>query len=95
MLSHAWIVTALNPKSITFFVAFLPQFLDPKQPLLPQMAIFETTFLILAFANAFGYALVAARAREVFRKPSAIRLFNRVGGGLLVGAGIATAASRQ
>lgn len=95
MLSHAWLVTALNPKSITFFVAFLPQFLDPKQPLLPQMVIFETTFLILAFANAFGYALVAARARDVFRQPSAIRLFNRIGGGLLVGAGIATAASRQ
>ncbi|MFY8116153.1 MAG: LysE family translocator [Rhabdaerophilum sp.] len=95
MLSHAWLVTALNPKSITFFVAFLPQFLDPKLPLLPQMVIFETTFLILAFANALGYALVAARARDVFRKPSAIRLFNRIGGGLLVGAGIATAASRQ
>ncbi|MCZ8376659.1 MAG: LysE family translocator [Beijerinckiaceae bacterium] len=95
MLSHAWLVTALNPKSITFFVAFLPQFLDPTLPLLPQMVIFETTFLVLAFANAFGYALVAARARDVFRQPSAIRLFNRVGGSLLVGAGIATAASRQ
>lgn len=95
MLAHAWLVTALNPKSITFFVAFLPQFLDPAKPLLPQMAIFETTFLVLAFCNAFGYALVAARARDVFRKPSAIRAFNRVGGSLLVGAGIATAASRQ
>ena len=29
MLGHAWLVTALNPKSITFFVAFLPAFLDP------------------------------------------------------------------
>src|SRR4051812_1040291 len=28
MLGHAWLVTALNPKSLTFFVAFLPQFLD-------------------------------------------------------------------
>jgi threonine/homoserine/homoserine lactone efflux protein len=95
MLGHAWLVTALNPKSITFFVAFLPQFLDPKLPLLPQMVIFELTFLILAFANAFGYAVVASRARRLFQKPTAIRVFNRVGGSLLVGAGIATAASRQ
>ena len=28
MASHAWLVTALNPKSLTFFIAFLPQFLD-------------------------------------------------------------------
>src|SRR4051812_37809774 len=54
MLGHAWLVTALNPKSLTFFVAFLPQFLDPKADLLPQMALFEATFLTLAFANAFG-----------------------------------------
>ncbi|OYU48106.1 MAG: lysine transporter LysE [Rhizobiales bacterium PAR1] len=92
MLAHAWLVTALNPKSITFFVAFLPQFLDTKATLLPQMAIFETTFLILAFLNAFGYALVAAKARTLFRKPAAIRAFNRTGGALLIGAGVVTAA---
>ena len=61
MLGHAWLVTALNPKSITFFVAFLPAFLDPKADFLTQMLVFETTFLVLAFANAFGYALVASR----------------------------------
>jgi threonine/homoserine/homoserine lactone efflux protein len=95
MLAHAWLITALNPKSITFFVAFLPQFLDTKAPLFPQMAVFETTFLVLAFLNAFGYALVASRARTLFQKPSAIRAFNRTGGTLLIGAGIATAASRS
>lgn len=94
MLAHAWLITALNPKSITFFVAFLPQFLDAKAPLLPQMAVFETTFLVLAFLNAFGYALVASRARTLFAKPAAIRAFNLTGGTLLIGAGIATAASR-
>jgi threonine/homoserine/homoserine lactone efflux protein len=94
MLAHAWLITALNPKSITFFVAFLPQFLDTKQPLLPQMMIFETTFLVLAFLNAFGYALVASKARNLFRSERAIRAFNRTGGTLLIGAGVATAASR-
>ena len=90
MLGHAWLVTALNPKSITFFVAFLPAFLDPKADFLTQMVVFETTFLVLAFANAFGYALVAARARGFVANPRAIGVVNKVGGGLLIGAGAAT-----
>jgi threonine/homoserine/homoserine lactone efflux protein len=95
MAAHAWLVTALNPKSITFFVAFLPQFLSREADFLTQMLVFETTFLVLAFANAFGYALVAARARDVVRNPNAIRLFNRAGGTLLIGAGVATVAIRS
>jgi len=91
MLAHAWLITALNPKSITFFVAFLPQFLDAKAPFLPQMVIFEATFLTLAFLNAFGYALVASKARNLFRSERAIRAFNRTGGTLLIGAGVMTA----
>jgi threonine/homoserine/homoserine lactone efflux protein len=94
MLAHAWLVTALNPKSITFFVAFLPQFLDPKADFLTQMVIFEATFLVLAFANAFGYALVASRARAVVRNARAISAFNKVGGSLLIGAGVATVSLR-
>ena len=90
MLGHAWVVTALNPKSITFFVAFLPAFLDPRADFLTQMLVFETTFLVLAFANAFGYALVASRARRLASDPRAIGVVNKVGGGLLVGAGVAT-----
>lgn len=88
MTGHAWLVTALNPKSITFFVAFLPQFLDRSADFLTQMVIFETTFLTLAFVNALGYALVAFRARNVVRNPRAIGIFNRAGGTLLVGAGL-------
>src|SRR5215471_5304023 len=90
MLGHAWLVTALNPKSITFFVAFLPAFLDPHADFLTQMIVFETTFLTLAFANAFGYALVATRARKFVSNPRAIGVVNKVGGGLLMGAGAAT-----
>jgi threonine/homoserine/homoserine lactone efflux protein len=95
MLAHAWLVTALNPKSITFFVAFLPQFLDRNADFWSQMAIFEATFLVLAFCNAFGYALVASRARSVFASKRAVRVFNRTGGSLLIGAGVATVAMRS
>jgi threonine/homoserine/homoserine lactone efflux protein len=94
MISHAWLVTALNPKSITFFVAFLPQFVDPKQDFLPQLLIFQATFLCLAFANATGYGLIASRARHVIDSPTAVGVFNKVGGSCLIGAGVFTATSR-
>ena len=95
MLGHAWLVTALNPKSITFFVAFLPQFLDPAVGFWQQLIIFEATFLGLAFANAIGYGLIASRARRLVENEQVIGIFNRVGGGLLIGAGLAAASVRQ
>lgn len=95
MLAHAWLVTALNPKGLTFFVAFLPQFLDPARSFWGQMAIFEATFLTLAFCNALAYALAASRARSAVTRPGLIRAVNRVGGSLLIGAGIAAVAVRS
>jgi threonine/homoserine/homoserine lactone efflux protein len=95
MAAHGWLVTALNPKSITFFVAFLPQFLDPKSDLLTQMAIFQATFLTLAFCNVVGYAAAASRARGFVGSPGALRVVNRVGGSLLIGAGAAAVGIRQ
>jgi len=95
MIAHAWIVTALNPKSLTFFVAFLPQFLDPAVDFRSQMVVVEATFLTLAFLNALGYALVAARARRAIRSERVIRVFNRTGGLLLVGAGLAALTVRR
>jgi len=87
MLGHAYLVTALNPKSIIFFVAFLPQFLDPTRPLVPQMAILALTFVALAAVNTATYALLAAAARGGIRRPAVQRAVNRVGGSLLVAAG--------
>jgi threonine/homoserine/homoserine lactone efflux protein len=81
---HTYIVTALNPKSIIFFVAFLPQFLNATQPMLPQMVIFEATFLILAILNAGFYALMASMARSSIRKPGLQRAVNRIGGSLMI-----------
>jgi threonine/homoserine/homoserine lactone efflux protein len=95
MVARAWLVTALNPKSITFFVAFLPQFLSPGRDFWLQMAVFEATFLVLAFANALAWGLVAARARRLVRNERVVRGVNRTGGTLLIGAGILTATARS
>lgn len=85
---HTYVVTALNPKGIVFFVAFLPHFLDASQPVIAQLVIFEITFLILAMLNAAGYGLMASLARGTIRKPRVKRFVNRAGGSLMIGAGV-------
>ncbi|CAN7375313.1 LysE family translocator [Rhizobium sp. LjRoot258] len=92
---HAYVVTALNPKSIVFFVAFVPQFLNPAQPFFGQMLIMEATFLVLATINASTYALAANAARGLIRKASVQRAVNRTGGTLLIAAGAVTAGYRR
>lgn len=88
MLGHAYLVTALNPKATIFFVAFLPQFLDPHAPALGQMAVLGATFVVMAGINALGFALLASAARGAIRSVGVQRTVNRVGGSLLIGSGL-------
>ncbi len=91
----AYLVTALNPKSIVFFIAFVPQFVDPARPPLTQFVILEATFLVLAAANVALWAVLAGQMRARFRRPAMLKLVNRIGGGFLIGAGLLAAAARR
>jgi len=93
IFGHAFLVTALNPKSIAFFVAFVPQFIDHNAPLLTQLVIMEATFVTLATVNALAYAVAADHLRTRIRRPAVLKWLNRTGAGCLVGMGVATAAA--
>ena len=95
IFAHAYAVTALNPKSIIFFVAFVPQFLDLSHPVPAQMGVCMATFLVLAIINASCYGLMASAARRTIRRPSVQKWVNRCGGSLLVAAGIFTMTWRR
>ncbi|XDA97432.1 LysE family translocator [Sulfitobacter sp. LCG007] len=95
VFAHAASVTALNPKSIAFFIAFVPQFLSPDAPLVPQFAILVATFVGLAAMNALVYALVADRLRRRIGKPRVISALTRAGGLALVCMGVFTATLRR
>ncbi|AJY48401.1 LysE family translocator [Martelella endophytica] len=92
---HALMVTALNPKSIVFFIAFVPQFVKPDAPLLPQFSILIATFVGLAVVNTLSYALAADKLREKIASPAVTAILPRIGGGALMAMGIATAAWRR
>ncbi|MCL6285317.1 LysE family translocator [Ruegeria sp. 2012CJ41-6] len=92
---HTAAVTALNPKSIAFFIAFVPQFLRPDQMLLPQFAILVATFVALGAINALAYALLADRLRRWVGRPAVVTGLTRAGGVTLMGMGVATALLRR
>lgn len=91
LVGQAFAVTALNPKSILFFVAFVPQFISAQAEPLPQLATILATFLILAFLNTLAYICLAGRLRRVASNPRMQRACARTGGAVMVGAGVWTA----
>lgn len=95
MFRAAYVVTALNPKSIVFFVAFVPQFIDPGAALVPQAALLVATFVGLAAINTALWALMGGEMRRRLGRPWAARLVQRAAAGLLVGAGLMTALARR
>ncbi|MGB0670617.1 MAG: LysE family translocator [Rhodospirillales bacterium] len=95
MFLNCFVVTALNPKSIVFFVAFVPQFMTAEAPFWEQAMILIPTFLVLAGLNNALWSLAAGSMRAGFSKPSARKLINRLGGGFLIGAGLLTLAAKR
>lgn len=81
-------VTAMNPKSIVFFIALLPQFISADYAIGPQLWILGITFLLLAIVACSLYAVFASSLRRWLWRPFAQRAFNVAGGSLLCGAGV-------
>lgn len=88
LFANTYLVTALNPKGIVFFVAFLPQFINPSSSVTRQLWVLAVTFVIMAAINASLYAVFAASARKLLASAQAQRRFNLSGGSLLSVAGV-------
>ncbi len=94
-IAESFSVTLLNPKGLLFFAAFLPQFIDMHRAVLPQVVVLALTFEVLAASSLALYIFMTARARRVMESPGAIRIMNRAGGTMLIGAGLLTASLKR
>lgn len=89
------LVNLTNPKAIIFMAALVPQFINPREPQLLQFVIIGATMVAVDTVVMSCYAGLATRFRPLLRNPRALRLQNRVFGGLFVGAGAALAVSSK
>lgn len=92
---HGMITQGANPKALVFFTAFLPQFVNPAEPLAPQIAILAVTSILIEFGVLASYAALASRVSHFAQRPRFASVFRRVGGTMLIGAGAGLAALRR
>lgn len=89
LLAEGFVVGVTNPKTIAFFVAVLPQFVDYRTGMVPlQLAELGLVFVVLALACDSVWALAAGTARAWFaRSPKRISTLSATGGVMMIGLG--------
>lgn len=92
---QGFLIAITNPKAILFYIAFLPQFIDPHLRAGPQLLAMIAAMIVMALLSDSGYALLAARAREWFTAPERRRLQSRISGTLLIGVGCGLLVARR
>ncbi|UGQ47480.1 LysE family translocator [Massilia endophytica] len=95
LLRQEFLVAAGNPKAILVFTAFLPQFVDPSQPMALQFTILGGLFLLFEIAAIAVYAWMGVGMRRFLGDPRGRQLFNRSCATLLGGAGLGLLLSRR
>jgi len=95
---HAWrgfVVAITNPKTIAFFTAFLPQFIDPALPVGRQLIVMCAVTVVLAGCLDAAWGVTAGLGRAWLMKPRHNRLLGRLSGAVLIGGGIWLSLQRQ
>ncbi len=91
------VVNVLNPKTALFFLAFLPQFVDPDRgPVAGQAVLLGLTFVLLGIVSDGCYALAAGALGERLRRsPRFARRTDRASGLIYIGLGLTAALAHQ
>lgn len=95
VMGQGFLVAITNPKTLIFYAAFFPQFVDPAQAAGPQLALLSITFVVVATVLDTLYAILAGKLRHRLQDPARARTANRITSILLIGTGIGMAFARR
>jgi threonine/homoserine/homoserine lactone efflux protein len=84
-------LTLANPKAILFFLALLPTVIDLASMNAVRFLEISLAMALVMPAVMFSYVFLAARARELFTTPKAVRRLNRSSGVAMAGAAVVVA----
>ena len=84
LFSQGFIVEFANPKALMYFAAILPQFINPANPILPQILIMGAVTVVIDYSVYTGYAYLAQRIINDGVKPRMIKTINVVAGSALL-----------
>ncbi|MGB6309122.1 MAG: LysE family translocator [Steroidobacteraceae bacterium] len=92
---RGFLVALSNPKTLAFFTAFLPQFVDPARPAAHQLAVMCVVSALLAAITDSCWAIASGLGRAWFIKPARAKLLGRASGLTLIGGGLWLSLSRR
>lgn len=88
-------ISLTNPKTLAFYAAFFPQFIDPAHAPMPQLVLLAVSFVLLGAISDGTYAVAAGRLAPYLRNPRAQFLRNKITGLVLASTGLALALARR
>lgn len=92
---RGFLISVTNPKSLAFYAAFFPQFVNADAPAGPQLLLLAATFVIVGTLSDGSFALAAGKLAPYLKGRRAQMLRNRITGSVLVAAGVGLALTRR
>lgn len=93
--TRGFLVALSNPKTIAFFTAFLPQFVDPALPAAPQLLVMCIVTALLAATSDSVWAVASGMGRAWLMRPAQAKWLGRMSGTVLIGGGVWLSLARR
>ena len=90
VFTHVMLITALNPKTIIFLLAFLPQFLNPNGNIFSQTLLMGVSFVILGLTGSSFYTVAVGKIHRLVNTPRAQKIVHLISGSILCAIGVST-----